>query len=987
MIGQTVGDYRITGLISDKGGFGVVYKAVHRLLEQEVAIKTLHQFLTGEARFRDRFFAEARAQARLRHENIVGIHNFFEHNGRYFIVMELMDGMVVAEGKRVRSLAELIKLGPMPEERALSVFRQVLAGVGYAHRHGVLHRDLKPLNVLFNEQGTAKVGDFGLAKMLAPGQGEYSLTRGGMGTPAYMSPEQVLNKVLDARADIYALGITLYEMLAGRIPFNATSTTSIEEQHLSEPPPPLRETNPDIPVELERAVLKALAKKPEERFQSCEEFAAALARTREARMVVVPGFCGKTRAEAEPLGRQVGLRVEQIAEEHSDDVPAGTVLRQEPEFGAVVEDGTLVRLVVSKGPRPKPVSVPELRDRQKVEAERMLAELGLKLAVGSEEFSRKVKQGAVVGQTPEAGVMLEPGGVVTVVLSKGPKLVSVPALGGLTQAEAEGAAAALGLRLVVSGKEPSEYIAAGRVLRQASPAGVRLAEGSELSVVLSLGVQERQVEVPDVRGRLLEEAEGLLAGVGLTPTVEHEDFSEAAQAGTVTWQSPPPGALLNQGETVALVLSKSKEPRAFFSERTVREPSPGQSTLERPASGATVVEKQGRRRRARRSRVFATALAVMLVIVGLLLLLLSNKKRQVVDRAAGTMPDTTTETVVTRSLETSGELRTTPPAVSVFAKTQIRTKSTDGGTPSRSFDENFELGAEAIRAGKYDEAIRYYGACINQNPNHPTPYANRGLAYYCKGEYWLAIEDFSMTLKLEPTSAWTWSWRGEAYHKVGNEEQAVSDWREAHRLLSEYPKSPYARAAINAEGAGNVDPGTGARSGSPALYVGSSSTMTTLLTGLGFNVRTSSSIPSNLSDYSVIVVENYDACNTTTAAYLRNRIAEGGGVVLTSGTPYFLAGGYSLPSWMGGGEYHNTFGNCWVNTTDGQILYSNSKCNGGAAITGTRGTVIAKWNDGSAAAVRYVYGSGRCAYFYSGAGTSSASDGLLTRLVLWAAGR
>jgi serine/threonine-protein kinase len=273
MTGQTIGDYRITEKLGE-GGFGVVYKAVELSLDREVALKTMDALLARDAKFRERFFAEARAQARLVHPNIVTIHRFFEHEGQYFIAMEYLEGMRQPDGTRLRTLADLVGRGPVPGEELLPLFRPVLDAVGYAHEHGVVHRDLKPVNVLFSGTGALKVADFGIAKLVS---GETSVTLSGarVGTPAYMSPEQVLDKRLDRRTDIYSLGVMLYELATGNLPFKESDTSSFFEAHLQEPPPPPRQVNPAISGHLEQAILKAMAKKPEDRFQSCEEFAAA----------------------------------------------------------------------------------------------------------------------------------------------------------------------------------------------------------------------------------------------------------------------------------------------------------------------------------------------------------------------------------------------------------------------------------------------------------------------------------------------------------------------------------------------------------------------------------------------------------------------------------------------------------------------------------------------------------------------------------------
>lgn len=347
MIGETIGDYKIIEEIG-RGGFGIVYKGIHKLTEQEVAIKTIDPVLTFDPKFKERFFAEAKIQAKLNHPNIVIMYNFFQFNERYFIVMEYVEGFILPDGKKINNLHELINLGPLSEERILQIFKQILDGVGYAHKKGILHRDIKPLNILFTPEGSIKVADFGIAKIVA-GDTNVSVSGTRVGTPLYMSPEQILNEPLDKTTDIYSLGVTLYEMAVGEVPFKATSTTSVEKQHLFSPPPPPREKNPNISKELEDVILKAMAKKKEDRFQSCEEFLKALEVIKRGEgLIGVPLLIGKNIEEAKRILSSLGLNLI-IKEDYSDDIPEGFIMKQIPLAGSLTEKGKEVKVILSKG--------------------------------------------------------------------------------------------------------------------------------------------------------------------------------------------------------------------------------------------------------------------------------------------------------------------------------------------------------------------------------------------------------------------------------------------------------------------------------------------------------------------------------------------------------------------------------------------------------------------------------------------------------------
>jgi len=265
MIGSEIGNYRILEKLGE-GGMGVVYKAVDTSLDRVVAIKVLNTDLARVPELVARFRGEAKAQANLNHTNLATLYAFLTIEGSAMMVMEFVDG---------ETFAQMIhRRGPLPSQGAVPMFRQALLGIGFAHRAGIVHRDIKPSNLMLNHQGIVKVMDFGIAKVM----GERGLTRTGMqvGTCRYMSPEQVLNRPADIRSDIYALGITLYEMLTANTPFQSDSEFQIMSDHVHTPPPPPTKFYPYIPKGVENAILKALAKNPDERFQTVEEFGAAL---------------------------------------------------------------------------------------------------------------------------------------------------------------------------------------------------------------------------------------------------------------------------------------------------------------------------------------------------------------------------------------------------------------------------------------------------------------------------------------------------------------------------------------------------------------------------------------------------------------------------------------------------------------------------------------------------------------------------------------
>jgi serine/threonine-protein kinase len=269
------GRYELSHLVA-RGGMAEVYRAHDRLLDRPVALKILFPELSVDRAFVERFRREAQAAANLSHPNIVPVFDWGEDAGTYFIVMEFIDG---------RALSSILRgAGPMHPDRAAEIASDVAIALAYAHRHGVVHRDVKPGNVLITEDGIVKVTDFGIARAINT---EESLTQTGavMGTATYFSPEQAEGMGVDARSDIYSLGVVLFEMVTGRPPFLGDTPVAVASKHVRENPPTPREINPAVPPDLEAIILKCLAKAPEYRYATGDDLRTDLLRFREGRAV------------------------------------------------------------------------------------------------------------------------------------------------------------------------------------------------------------------------------------------------------------------------------------------------------------------------------------------------------------------------------------------------------------------------------------------------------------------------------------------------------------------------------------------------------------------------------------------------------------------------------------------------------------------------------------------------------------------------------
>src|SRR5436305_1965181 len=424
------GRYRIMRKLG-AGGMANVYLAEDQELGRRVAIKILNDRHANDDQFVERFRREAKNAAGLSHPNIVSIYDRGEAEGTYYIAMEYLDG---------RSLKELIvSRGPAPVPVAIDYTRQILNALRFAHRNAIVHRDIKPHNVLVDSDGRLKVTDFGIARA-----GASEMTEAGsiVGTAQYLSPEQAKGTQVDARSDIYSAGVVLYELLTGRVPFTGDTAVEIAMRHLSavpEPPSALRE---DVPHELDMVVLRALAKSPEDRYQTAEEMDAELERvsrglpvspeTEEAATMILTGAVSPT--EATSILRPSGPRppvyapppvyYEEPGPHRRAIWPWLLALPRDPAAGKKVKQGTVVRINVSKGPQP--VTVPDVTGLAVDQATAQLTSQGFKVSTTPIDSSQPAN--TVLAESPAPGSSAAKGSTVTLTSSKGPTTSHVPDL-------------------------------------------------------------------------------------------------------------------------------------------------------------------------------------------------------------------------------------------------------------------------------------------------------------------------------------------------------------------------------------------------------------------------------------------------------------------------------------------------------------------------------------------------------------------------------
>jgi len=596
--------YRLLRRIGS-GGMADVWLAEDSHLQRQVALKVLHARFAQDREFVERFRREAEAAAGLQHPNVVAVFDRGDVDGTYYIAMQLLEG---------RSLKELIDQGLTPEQAA-GLVRQVLVAAGFAHRHGVVHRDLKPQNVIVDAEGKATVTDFGIARA---GASEITQVGSVMGTPHYLSPEQAQGQEVTAVSDLYSVGVILYEALTGRVPFEADSAVAIAMKQVSQAPQRPSSIDPSVSPALDAVTMRALAKDPGQRFQSADAFVAALdaalrepgvagegtaafaplpppvvgpeeaaaaAAAEEERrranwlwaalaLAVVLGILAglaltrDTSTEVPPvtdnqlnvaisLLEQNGFKVGEVKKVRRD-VASGTVLEQDPPAGETSLDCAVlsffcskpkIDLTVSAGPGS--AKVPGLAGESQDEAVAALEEAGFEPLVRPVN-SEEVETGIVIGSSPSGGTTATRGSTVVLTVSKGPKLIKVPVLVGTQRSLAVQQIRSRGLSPNVEEEESSAP--AGEVIRQSPSAGSELPLGSSVTVVVSQG--EEQVSVPNLIGDERAEAVEALRAAGLEPTVTEEPTEVEAQVGRVTDQFPPPGAEVEPGTGVSVVVGK-----------------------------------------------------------------------------------------------------------------------------------------------------------------------------------------------------------------------------------------------------------------------------------------------------------------------------------------------------------------------------------------------------------------------------------------------
>ena len=557
--GSVIGNrYKIQEKIGN-GGMATVYKALDQILNRYVAVKVLREEFTTDEEFIKRFNAEAQSAARLIHPNIVSVYDVGQEYNIYYIVMELI------QGKTLKQIIE--EDGHLSWKWAVNIAIQIASALEMAHKNNIIHRDIKPHNIMITEDGVAKVTDFGIAKAVS----NSTITAFGttLGSVHYFSPEHARGGYTDSKSDLYSLGVVMYEMVTGKVPFDADTPVSIALKHMQEEPVPPIKVNKEIPFAVNQIILKAMKKDPNERYQNASEMIKDL---NIALKRPEGGFVEERNFEDSFTRRIPTVNVSDnrngnIKSDNEEEKPKGkiaTFFYNHPKtkvasiialFVLIFVATLVITLTVINSSSPKDVQIPNVVNLTQEEAKQKIEQLKLKFAY-KEEYSADVEAGHVISQDPQYinNYSVKEGSTVTVVISKGMEQTKVPKVIGMEYSKAESALTEAGLE-VEKVEETSQKVEAGYVISQEIDANTEVQKGTKIKIHVSTGTGIKKVTVTSVIGKSSEEAKKILTDLKLeVNVVEDEDTSKSD--GVVLKQSVDPGTSVEEGSAITITVNK-----------------------------------------------------------------------------------------------------------------------------------------------------------------------------------------------------------------------------------------------------------------------------------------------------------------------------------------------------------------------------------------------------------------------------------------------
>ena len=561
LVGRVIGNrYEIIEKIGE-GGMATVYKAKCNILKRYVAVKVLRDEFTTDEEFIKRFNTEAQAAASLTHPNIVSIYDVGHEENIYYIVMELVQG---------KTLKEIVNEdGALPWKWALNVSIQVASALEMAHKNNIVHRDIKPHNIIITEDGIAKVTDFGIAKAVS----NSTITAFGttIGSVHYFSPEHARGGYTDAKSDLYSLGVVMYEMLTGRVPFDADTPVSIALKHMQEKPIEPIKLNPTIPYAVNKIIMKAMEKDPNERYQSATEMLKDLSmalKNPEGDFVEQKDFTNQYTQRIPTLGEQDYIKNDKI-EDDEEEEPKKKMSKKKKIIItiAIILGIILIPIIGFFGTKalmdvgvPNDVDLPNLVGKTLEEANKEIEGTDIKLEK-TEEFNADVEAGKIISQDPPYidGYTVKENSTIKIVISKGTEKAIVENVKGKTYEEAVEILEKANLK-VERVDQTSQTVEAGIVIDQEPGEDEEVNAGDTVKLYVSSGTGIKQVEVENLVGKTEEEATSILTKAGLKVNVGYkEDSSKTTD--TVLSQEPVAGEKIDEGSTVTIVVNTYRKPQ------------------------------------------------------------------------------------------------------------------------------------------------------------------------------------------------------------------------------------------------------------------------------------------------------------------------------------------------------------------------------------------------------------------------------------------
>ena len=551
-----------------EGGMAIVYKGKDRLLNRYVAIKILRPEFTKDEKFIENFIRESQAAAGLTHPNIVGVYDVGREGNIYYIVMELVEG---------KSLSEIIEeKGKLGYKQAVDYAIQIAQALSLAHKNQIVHRDVKPHNVLVTNQGVAKLADFGIAMPVADGTMEEKSDK-VMGSVHYFSPEQARGAYVDERSDIYSLGVVIYEMLTGHVPYDGDNPVNIALQHINDPFPSAKEEVPEVPYQLDRIIHKATEKFQSKRYKKVDEMIEDLKsisyiESRFGQKALYGEFDGDETVESTDKGKTANS-ISKSTTNNTSGKNKGKFnlikfLKSDKGSKTIIIAGVaiiIIAIFIILGTmngwfsHKNEIEVPQFIGDTYEEAVSKAEELGLKIERGDDVFSNDQEEGYVTAQNPEAGTMVVEGKTIVINVSKGKRDGVIPTLIGKTEEQAkkelEDQGFALGTVTIVTSHENE-----GKIVRQSIEPGTKAEQGTVVNIEVSDGKGVEQTIVPQLIGSTPDEAKDMLTALKLTVgDVTYEERSDMPE-NVVFWQSIARDTEVSIYTEISIKVSKGTPP-------------------------------------------------------------------------------------------------------------------------------------------------------------------------------------------------------------------------------------------------------------------------------------------------------------------------------------------------------------------------------------------------------------------------------------------